>query len=83
MKVIHEEQSFKVVNWGNEQIDFTTYDIKEELRPGELHIKENGAMNDTRSFCFVLKNQNGENFVAQISEEMLNRGLNASRRTCE
>lgn len=55
--------------------------MKGELKPTEIHIKEDGAIDNTPSFCFILENMvNGSKFCAQISYGMLKSGLDSAER---
>ena len=72
-----KEPDFVVKIWRNGQkIDLRHLgSLSVELRPIELHIKEEGDINDNPSLCYVMKDVFGRYFHAQISQEMLLKGL--------
>lgn len=80
-----EEKSFIGINCGKGKIDVTKFSEAYigQLKPIELYMKEDGAVNNKPSFCFILERRGllgGEKayyFAAQISLEMLNEGLSS------
>lgn len=75
-----EEKPFKAVNHGKKQIDLLHLGLNAiELRPTEIHLRENGAVDEAPSFCIVLTDQakifHHHPVYGQISLDMLNEGL--------
>ena len=48
--------------------------------PTELHIKEDGDINDNPSLCYVLIDALGNSYAAQISLNMLETGIEEARK---
>lgn len=48
-----------------------------QVRPDEMHIIPDGAVDDKPSVLFVLVDRQGRRIVAQISERMLRHGVKA------
>jgi hypothetical protein len=86
----NEPKPFAGFNSGNEMINLTHLQteitengverngvIIEEMRPIEVHVRENGTMDDKPSFCFIFKPPPYIPFYVQgqISLRMLNDGL--------
>ena len=84
------KKPFQGFNSGNEMINLTHLQIEltesgvernrviiEEMQPVEVHVRENGTLDDKPSFCFVMKPPLHIPFhvQAQISLRMLNDGL--------
>lgn len=69
------DEPFRGINHGTEKIDLTHLGRPvRELRPTEVHLKENGALGEKPSLCFVL-DDGLIPVVGQISVSMLNKGL--------
>lgn len=73
-------EEFKIINHGNGPINLTHFNPKNivEMRPTELHFKENGSLENKPSFALVFEMP--WSFAApivygQISLQMLNDGL--------
>lgn len=68
---------FTVKVWTkDEQIDLRhLVPFAGELKPIELHIKEDGDINDEPSLALILRDGLCRNYVAQISLRMLNTGI--------
>jgi hypothetical protein len=80
MRVVSDSQEFPAFLWEKgEQIDLRVLggSFQAELRPVALHMKLDGAIDDSPSFCFVLLGPEGTTFVAQISQRMLRNALSA------
>lgn len=64
-------------NWGRSHIQLELGKFAYELRPIEVHLKEDGCINDTPSMCIVMTNETGTSFIyGQLSLEMWNKALN-------
>lgn len=48
-----------------------------ECRPVELHVIEDGTIDDKPCLVFVLQGPNGSRFTSCISKEMLREGIDA------
>lgn len=69
-------KDFKAFNHGTGKIIIKHKEMI-ELKPVEIHLKENGSIKDEPSFAFVLTRPDLETAVfGQISLEMLNESLN-------
>lgn len=78
MRDISIDPDFKIQIWANdEQIDLRIHGSTEELRPVEFHVKEDGAINDKPSFCFVLVDAHMSAYRAEITERMMAPALEA------
>jgi hypothetical protein len=76
MEIIHKEQDWKVINWNKDIIDLREHDNLTQILPIELHIKEDGDINNQKSYALVCVNKlNNKKYVIQISHAMLMRGL--------
>lgn len=75
-------KEFITVNHGKNPIDLSYLRDKLSLEfiPVELHHKEDGAIGNTPSFCFVMTRATSDSKVihiyAQISLDMLNKAMN-------
>lgn len=59
-------------NHGTQSIDLSHIThMMGELRPVELHRKEDGAIDDRPSYCLVLQDQFGRHYYAELSEATL------------
>lgn len=71
-------KDFEGFNWGKEKIiikppkNFTPL----EVRPVQIHLKEDGSLNDEPSFVIVSDHVSGLWTYGQISFKMFNEGLN-------
>ncbi len=72
------------INHGKKQMRFASDDkivyAPVDLRPIEIHLKEDGAIDDGPSFCMVLSDMGRikdyeRRMLAQISLKMFNEGL--------
>lgn len=69
---------FQGFNHGTSQIVFgpeREFAFPAELKPIEVHIKQDGSITDEPSLCFVMVDGAGAHRFAQISLDMLNDGL--------
>jgi len=86
----NEPKPFAGFNHGTSTIDLTPLQTEiskdgierngvffEEMRPIEVHVRENGDVDDKPSFCFVMKPPPhiAVHVMGQISLKMLNEGL--------
>jgi len=73
-----EEKAFKTFNHGTDPIRLVSEPGKKiaEGMPTELHLKEDGALNNTPSLAIIIRDIEGNRIVGQISLQMLNDGLN-------
>lgn len=69
----------KSFNHGTGPVDLSDRHFVCELAPIELHRKENGAIGDKPSYCFVLQDLFGNLFYAQVSEETLSTAIRESQ----
>ena len=77
------DKPLKTLNWGKLKIDFSSsrYHYIQEMRPTEIHLKEDGSINNKPSFAIVMSRDEigAEEYhypiYGQISLEMLNEGL--------
>ena len=59
-------------NHGKSQIKLNFPNATKHMRPIELHMREDGSLNNTPSFAMVMMNQTGTQFVVgQFSIETL------------
>ena len=76
-----ENKAFVGINHGKGKIDLTKHNSDgrfnnvTEMKPIEIHLKEDGSVKDEPSFAIVMKNVFGAVVYGQISLEMLNEGL--------
>jgi hypothetical protein len=68
-------KEFQGFNHGKKQVDLSHLKVMAQLRPTEVHLKEDGSIEDKPSLCFVMVD--GSNFAmfGQISVDMFNEGL--------
>jgi len=70
------KDTFEGKNWGRGAIDLTHLRSITEFRPTEIHMKEDGDLDDKPSFAIVLEtNTSSSCVVGQLSLKMLNSGL--------
>ncbi len=68
--------SFEVVKaQPGEAITLDGFNFAGELRPTKLWVLPHGSKEDRVSYAWELSDLNGNVFVAQITDEMLRRGL--------
>lgn len=82
MKVVNNDPDFKVINWGEKQIDLTNQeDVKMvgHLLLTECHIKENGDINNKPSICLILR-AGPMAFYSEISLKMFKPVLDELRK---
>lgn len=75
IKMEIETKVFKAFNHKLEKIDLSHHENVIEVRPTEIHLKENGSKTDESSFLIVSEHPSLPVMAAQISLEMLNEGL--------
>lgn len=70
------KKAFKGIYHGTGQIDLSHHKDIEQFLPVEIHLKEDGTVDNKPSFAIVLTSPYSRNqVVGQISLEMLNQGL--------
>ncbi len=52
-------------------------DYDEQLRPIQLIMKPDGAIDDGPCYAIVLRDSNNKRYIAQITKRMLDDGLNS------
>lgn len=73
---MENKRAFIGVNHGQDKIVIISDKPVSEFRPIEIHLKEDGALDDTPSFNFLLVNEYYPiNITAQITLKMFNEGL--------
>ena len=75
MILVRMEKEFKAFNHGKGKIIIGEEVASFEAMPIEIHLKEDGAVDDTPSFAIVMRSRIGTNIIGQISLKMLNEGL--------
>ena len=71
-------KDFTTYNHGTAPIDMSFLSIVgnlHQMRPHQLHLKEDGAVGDKPSFALVFIDGNRNIVVGEISEEMLSEGF--------
>jgi len=64
-------------NWGTGHIQMELGRLAYELRPIEVHLKEDGTITNEPSMAIVMSNETGTAFIyGQLSLEMWNKALN-------
>ena len=69
-------KAFIAVNHGTGPIDLRHLGAADEMRPTEIHLKEDGAIGDKPSFTIVMTALGRTPKFGQLSLEMLNEALN-------
>lgn len=70
------KKDFQGFNHGKGPIDLRHIGHAYQLMPVEIHLKEDGDLNDQPSLAIVLKNPDVDvTIIGQISVAMLNEGL--------
>ena len=69
-------KAFKAFNHGTGPVDLRHLGAADEMRPTEIHLKEDGALDDKPSFTIVMTALGRTPKFGQISLRMLNEGLN-------
>lgn len=68
-------REMKTKNCGTNSLMF--HDSVIEMRPTELHMKEDGSIDDKPSFCFVAElRMSPHRVIMQVSLRMLNEAMN-------
>ncbi len=72
-------ENFIGINWGTEVVDLRRPGVLTEMRPVEVHLKEDGTLDNGPSLTFVLVHPPLQStpiaVFGQISVKMLNEGL--------
>ena len=72
MRKVEVSKSLSVFVWDkSEKIDLLHHGIIEEFVPTEVHVKEEGSIDDTPSYSFLFDDLQGGKFLGQISYDML------------
>lgn len=72
---IKNEKPFKGINHGTGLIDLRHLAVVAVLMPIEIHLKENGTIDEKPSLSIIMKDIDGIRVVGEISLKMLNEGL--------
>lgn len=72
-------KEFKAINAGKNKINLSHLDgLIDEVKPIEIHLKEDGDINSHPSFCIVMMEKSiglPRHYFGQISLKMLNESL--------
>ena len=71
----YKEKDFNGFNHHKGKVDLTHLGPAVEARPTEVHLKEDGAIDDGPSLTFVSLPSTGIPIVSQITVKMLKEGL--------
>lgn len=69
------DKAFKAFNHGKDKIDLRHHKGIIEMKPVEIHHKEDGSIKDEPSFCIVMTHPFSPTVGGEISLEMLNDAL--------
>jgi hypothetical protein len=68
-------KDFKAFNHDTGQIDLSKFGNAIQMKPIEIHLKEDGSIENKPSFAIVMADPNIGYVFGQISLKMLNEGL--------
>ena len=63
------------INHGKNQINLSHMNNTDEFLPIEIHMKEDGTIDDKPSVAIVMKDGGGQHVYGQLSLKMWNEGL--------
>lgn len=71
------DKPFKGFNWGKGTVNFMPVagESWKEFKPTQIHLKEDGTIDDKPSLVIVMEGRSKHMAYGQISLEMLNEGL--------
>ncbi len=70
------KKDFTAFNWGEHKVDFSKYKHIAEMKPVELHMRQDGSLLDDPSFAILMKHPVSPLVVyGEISLQMFNDGL--------
>jgi hypothetical protein len=69
------KDTFTAINHGKEMITIEGVEDVIMMRPTEIHLKEDGALDDTPSFAILMESSYIPPVVGEISLKMLNDAL--------
>ncbi len=73
MREFDGQNPFKLFNAGTDKMNLPLGSF--ELRPTELHYKEDGAIGNKPSFCILMEHPDRPPVYGQVSMEMFNKAL--------
>ncbi len=72
---MEEIKDFTAYNHGKKQIDLRDIGFTTDMRPTEIHFKEDGSLDNKPSFCIVLEAPMLRAAIGELTVEMFNDAL--------